>query len=228
LDGRGLEVTYDLTGLGNMGTPQGGSRKLTRAQRDARRHSLIVRVLKIVFPGIGILIFLGMAGLITAFNYLSSLGLGAVSLTSDGLVMHRPVLSGHDGERSYKVTATRAIQRLSDPNVIDLDTIQADITLNERQGAKVTALKGTFDNSGQTLRLFDGVRMEWSEGYTIDTSEAAIDLDTGAIKTDEPIAIRSEKGSLRSGQVSYDQEGGKVKFSDGVKMTINPTKQGQQ
>lgn len=198
----------------------------SRVQNQARRHSRFVRVLRILLPTLGVLILAGMAGLIVVFNILSSYGIGDVSLTGDGLVMHQPELSGHDGERSYKVTAFRAIQRLTNPQIIDLETIRADIVISADQSAKISALKGTYDNGAETLLLYDGLQLEWSEGYTIDLADVKIDLKSGALRTSEPISIRSDKGNIRAGQLSYDQEGGIVRFTDGIKMTLKPAEQG--
>ncbi len=219
-------MTLDAANPGVFSGLPGGGQPQTRAQRKARQHSRLVKVLRVLFPLVGILIFAGMVGLVVVFNYLSNLGLGAVSLTGDGLVMHRPELSGHDGDRSYKVTATRALQRLSDPNVIDLETIRAAVVLGPEQNAKIMALKGTYDNNAQTLRLYEGLQLEWSEGYVIDLAEVKVNLKTGALETSEPISIRSDKGNIRAGQLSYDQEAGTVRFSDGIKMTLKPAEQG--
>lgn len=195
---------------------------LSRAQRAARRHSILVRVLRWVFPGIGFLILAGMIGLVVLFNVLSSFGAANMMLTSKGLVMDHPELSGHDGDRSYKVHARRAIQRLSDPRIIDLETIRADIVLGKDEEANIVALKGTYNNAAETLRLFDGIQIEWSQGYTVDLSEVEIDMKDGGMKTSEPVTIRSDQGRVHSGKLSYDKEKGIVRFSDGVKMTINP------
>lgn len=201
--------------------------RFNRAQRAARRHSILVRVLRWLFPGIGLLILAVMIGLVVLFNVLSGFGAANLMLTSDGLVMDHPELSGHDGERSYKVTARRAIQRLSDPRIIDLETIRADIVLSEDETAEIVALKGTYNNAAETLRLFEGIQLVWSEGYTVDLSEVEVDLSNGAMSTSEPVSIRSDQGRVQSGKLSYDKAKGLVRFSDGIKMTINPAAEGQ-
>ncbi len=215
-------MTMATTGVGARRRPQE-----SRVQRSARRHSRLVKALRILLPLTGAGIFIGMVALIVVFNILSGLGIGNVSLSSDGLVMDHPELSGHDGEKSYKVTAVRAIQRLSDPRIIDLENIRADIVLSSDQSAKVTSLKGTYDNGAETLSLYDGVQLIWSEGYTVDVSSASIDLKTGALDTPDPVRIRSEKGDIQSGKLSYDQEKGIVRFTDGVKLTLDPAVQGK-
>ncbi|WP_420335490.1 LPS export ABC transporter periplasmic protein LptC [Roseibium sp.] len=211
---------------GQMGHALPGH-QLSRVQRAARRHSLLVRVLRWAFPAIGLLILAGMAGLVILFNVLSGFGAANMMLTSEGLVMDHPELSGHDGDRSYKVTARRAIQRLSDPRIIDLETIRADIVLSKDESAEIIALKGTYDNAAETLRLYEGIQIEWSEGYTVDLSVVDVNLKNGAMKTSEPVLIRSDQGHVQSGNLSYDKENGLVRFSDGIKMTINPASEGQ-
>lgn len=202
-------------------------RPYSRAQRAARRHSMVVRVLRWLFPATGILILAGMIGLVVLFNVLSGLGVSNLMLTSDGLVMDQPELSGHDGERSYKVTARRAIQRLTDPRIIDLETIRADIVLSKDQSAEIIALKGTYNNAAETLRLYEGIQLEWSEGYKVDLADVEVDLKNGALSTSEPVSIRSDRGHVVAGKLDYDRDKGLVRFSDGIKMTLNPAVQGQ-
>jgi len=194
----------------------------TRAQRAARRHSRLVTVLRFLLPGAGLLILAGMIGLVVLFKVLGSFGAANISLTADGLVMDRPELSGHDGDRSYHVSAQRAIQRLTDPRIIDLEIIRADIVLSANESAQITALKGTYNNAAETLRLYDGIQLEWSQGYTVDLSDVEVDLKTGAMRTGNPIAIRSEQGSIRAGKLDYDQDEAVVRFTDGIKMTLHP------
>ena len=180
-----------------------------------------------MFPLIGGLILAAMAGLIVLFNILSGFGAVNMTLTSEGLVMDHPELSGHDGDRSYKVSAMRAVQRLTDPRVIDLETIRANIVLSVDQSADIIALKGTYNNTDETLRLYEGVQVQSNEGYQVDLSEVLIDLNSGALHTDDPLTIRSDRGRIQAGQLSYDQDLGVVRFSDGIKMTLNPAIAGE-
>lgn len=212
---------------GETAPKQPRNRHQSRAQRAARRHSLLVRILRWLFPLVGFLILAGMTGLVVLFNILSGFGAANMMLTSEGLVMDQPELSGHDGERSYKVTARRAIQRLSDPRIIDLESITADIVLSKDQTANIVALKGTYNNAAETLRLYDGIQLEWSEGYQVDLSEVQIDLSNGAMTTSQPVSIRSDQGHVAAGKLSYDKNKGLVRFSDGIKMTINPVTEGR-
>lgn len=196
--------------------------RLTRARGDARRHSGRVRVLRILFPLLGIGILAVMAGLIVLFNFLTSLGIGNVMLTADGLVMDRPELSGHDGDRSYKVSAVRAIQRITDPRIIDLETITAEIVMGEGERAAITANKGTYNNGAETLLLKDGIKLDWSGDYDAEFSSVEVDLKTGEVRTSDPLVVRSTQGDISAGKFTYDQDNGVVRFTNGIKMTLRP------
>lgn len=198
--------------------------RIARAQKRARRHSIWVKILRVLLPLSGVLILGGMVGAIVLFNMFQNLGVGNVSLSMDGLVMDHPELSGHDGDRSYKVKAVRAIQRLSDPRIIDLETIQADIALSRDEGAAIVATRGIYNSADETLKLYDGLQVDWSEGYTVDMSEVFVDMKTGALDTESPITIRSENGSIRSRTFDYDQDAGIAIFKGDVKMVITPAR----
>ena len=110
-----------------MRAPYDPAREAARrdaARKASRRHSRRVRGLRLLVPGLGALMLLAIVAMIAVSSYLSGLGFGTVTITADGLVMDSPELSGHDGERSYKVSASRAIQRISDPRIIDLERIR--------------------------------------------------------------------------------------------------------
>lgn len=194
----------------------------SRVQRSARRHSVLVRTLRFLFPAIGLLILVGMIGAVVLFNVLGSFGAANLVLTSDGIVMDHPKLSGHDGDRSYQVTARKAVQRLTDPRIIDLEQIQADIVLGPDEGAKILSLKGIYNNAAESLRLYEGVQLEWSEGYSVEVDKVEVDLKTGAMSSDQPITITSDKGRLAAGKIDYDKDRGIVVFKEGVKITLYP------
>lgn len=194
----------------------------SRVQRSARRHSVLVRALRFVFPAIGLLILAGMVGAVVLFNVLGSFGAANLVLTSDGIVMDHPKLSGNDGDRSYQVTARKAVQRLTDPRIIDLEQIRADIVLGPDERASIISLKGIYNNAAESLRLYEGVQLEWSEGYSVEVEKVEVDLKTGAMSSDQPITIASDKGRLTSGKIDYDKDRGLVVFKEGVKLTLFP------
>ncbi|WP_186392881.1 MULTISPECIES: LPS export ABC transporter periplasmic protein LptC [unclassified Pannonibacter] len=196
--------------------------RVDKARANARRHSGRVRALRILLPVLGLIVLLGMGGLIFVFNLLNSLGIGNVTLTSEGLVMDRPELSGNDGERTYRVLAERAIQRLTNPRIIDLEMITAEIVSNPEEKAQITSDKGTYDSSAETLRLFEGVRINWSGKYQIEFNSVDVDMKSGQVVTDRSMQVVSSGGDIAANGFTYDQENGIARFTDGIKMVLRP------
>lgn len=196
--------------------------RVSKARNNARRHSGRVRALRILLPVLGIIVLLGMGGLIFVFNLLNSLGVGNVTLTSEGLVMDRPELSGKDGDRSYRVLAERAIQRLTDPRIIDLEKITAEIVSSPDDKAQITSDKGTYDSSAETLKLFENVKINWSGEYEIAFQRVDVDMKTGAVVTDRSMQVQSKGGDIQANGFTYDQENGIARFTDGIKMVLRP------
>lgn len=196
--------------------------RVSKARNSARRHSGRVRALRILLPVLGIIVLLGMGGLIFVFNLLNSLGVGNVTLTSEGLVMDKPELSGKDGDRSYRVLAERAIQRLTDPRIIDLEKITAEIVSSPDDKAQITSDKGTYDSSAETLKLFENVKINWSGEYEIAFQRVDVDMKTGAVVTDRSMQVQSKGGDIQANGFTYDQENGIARFTDGIKMVLRP------
>ncbi|AXS39147.1 LPS export ABC transporter periplasmic protein LptC [Breoghania sp. L-A4] len=197
---------------------------LARQRKAARRHSRRVRIMKMLLPAISGLLVLGVVGATALQSLLPGLDLGQIGLTGDGsIVMNNPKLSGHDGERSYQVSARRATQNLFTPKIIQLEEITARLKLSATEWAAITAAHGTYDSGAEQLALDDGIEIEWSRGYQATLSAATIDLKTGAILSDDSIDISSRHGHFRAGKIDVDQEGTTVRFSNGISMKLQPT-----
>lgn len=193
-----------------------------RARRAAMRHSRLVKVLKVAIPGTGALLFVGVVAMIGITNYLSGLGFGKISLTADGLVMDQPELSGHDGKRSYRVAATRAIQRISDPRIFDLETIVAELKVDPNQKVAIEAANGTYDSQAETLRLSGGISVATSDGHSAELERLFVDLQEGSLTTDDPISIATSHGTLKATRMRFDQHDSSLVFFDGISMTLQP------
>ncbi|WP_208979052.1 LPS export ABC transporter periplasmic protein LptC [Stappia stellulata] len=216
-DGTGQDPGADRT---TEAARLSGVREAARA--SSRRHSRRVRIMRILVPASGVLLLLVIVGMIGISNYLSGLGLGTVSFTADGLVMDSPELSGNDGERSYRVSAERAIQRISDPRIIDLETITAELRISADQSLDIVAARGTYNSAEETLFLADGIDVVTNDGETAAFGTLQIALKTGTIRSDDPVELTSSFGALRAGRMQFDQDNGTLTFTQGIQMTIQP------
>jgi len=196
--------------------------RLEKARKAARRHSILVRLLRFALPAGGLLIAAGVIAMVVFQNILAGLSIGDISLTTEGLVMSNPHLSGNDGVRSYNVQADRAIQRITNPQVIDLENIVAEITIAPGETVSITSRNGTFDTEMETLNLTNGITVAYSKGYSAEFEYLDIDMKTGTIQTNDTVDVTSEGGYIDAGSMEFDQKNNVLNFRRGVKMKLLP------
>ena len=115
-----------------------------RAFHAARRHSRVVRILRIAVPAgvaVGIII-------ITLITYLNPLRmLAKLPINLDNLVvsgtkvtMERPRLTGFTRDaRAYELTADTAAQDMTKPDIVELRNIRAKVEMQDKSSMELTA-----------------------------------------------------------------------------------------
>nr|WP_246329627.1 LPS export ABC transporter periplasmic protein LptC [Chthonobacter rhizosphaerae] len=196
-----------------------------RAARQSRR----VRRLRRALPALGLVLLLSVVAIGVVTRIEIALSVGDVRISAEGLSMDAPKLSGSDGKgRTYEVTAERAVQDLSDPKRIRLYGISATVRQADGRTADFTAGSGLYDAGGQSLVLDEDLTIRGSDGTSADLKTATIDLATGEVESDAPIAFSSSLGSIEAKGMSVGERGGAVTFHDGVRMTVDPNAIRQQ
>jgi lipopolysaccharide export system protein LptC len=196
-----------------------------QAYQAARRHSRVVRALRIVLPALavaGILLFWASARFIPGdlAGLISSAG---IDVTSNSVVMNTPHISGFEGtRRAYDVTAAHAIQSLNDPKVLTFEEIKAHIGLDNAGTATVDATTGIYNGNNNTLELKNGISIQTTTGYSAKAEQAAVDLAKGSLQSSHPVEIHGKEGSLRANSMVVTDRGKHVTFSGGVSVTFMP------
>lgn len=203
------------------------TRALTRerARRAARGHTRAVRFLRRFIPLLSLALALGVVGHILLERALIGLplGLGGLSLSGDGFVMDAPSLSGSDAAgRLYTISAERAVQSLTDPGLIVLERIQADIQMDEGTKVTFTAAKGHFRMQKDLLSLSGGLEIRTSSGDVARMDKVDINLKTGAADAPSSISIQSDIGDISANRFSVRDGGQIIRFDGDIRMTIRP------
>ncbi|WP_026784972.1 LPS export ABC transporter periplasmic protein LptC [Pleomorphomonas koreensis] len=219
-----------MTGIAANGAFDGGRPAAsggdvrTRLFEAAARESRRVHRLRLMLPALGALLCLVVVGATIVSRITISLGIGDLRITSEGLAMDAPHLSGSDGKgRTYAVSAESAIQDLSDTRVIRLKGIEASVTQADGSQARLTADGGVYNAAAQTLVLKDNIRLANSDGSGGALNRAEIDLATGSLSSDSPVAFSSRLGEINAEKMGVAKKSGTVTFSGGVRMTVDPT-----
>lgn len=202
----------------------------SKAYRRARRHTLLVRVLRFLLPasGIAALAVLSLVSWVSApVPYEITVADKYVSF--DGIVMDRPTLTGYDKQnRRYKVSADKAIQKITNPNQVRLNDISAEVTLPDQGVATITAGGGDYDNSSATLKLIGGIRVDSTMGYQVSLKNAEIDLQAGTLVSRNPVTIRYQDSEITGDTMSVSDGGKRIVLEGRVESNLMPPKRDQQ
>lgn len=205
----------------------GGQHDHVRSEREfarARRHSRLVRVLKVGLPLLAVVIVVG-GGLVTFFarSLPDDVSISSASLDNGRIVMEDPRMTGFDkAGRPYSMVAQRAIQSL-DGGGVDLETIKANVGVRADTTADIVATRGHYDQKAQKLNLFDDITVDTTDGMSIRLKDAEIDLAAGNMVGKGPVAIDMPNQTINAGSLTVKNGGKLLSFGDGVKMTMLPS-----
>ncbi|MEM6614902.1 MAG: LPS export ABC transporter periplasmic protein LptC [Pseudomonadota bacterium] len=192
-----------------------------RAIKGAKRHSYAVRLLRVVLPGAtaGLLSLFLLSVLVSETTQIGPVTVDAIRIDEGALVMENPRMTGLDqNERAYALRADQASQRLDNSNQIDLEGIDATLAVDQIQDARIKAVGGLFDQEAEILNLFGGVNVVTTGGYVADIQTARVDLNAGAVTSQDPVKIDMLNGTLNAGGIEITDNGAVLKFSSPVRL----------
>lgn len=192
----------------------------------AARHSRMVHILRIAVPAA---VVLAMAAIIavSVFNpwriLASRLPVDISNLVVSGtkITMENPHLAGFStDQRPYEVWAKAAIQDLTTPDNVELKTIRAKVTMEDRSTVTLDAQTGFFDSKQQVLELKKDIFLQSSTGYEAQLSQALIDINKGAVTSDEHVDVKLLNGTLVADKLKIINSGEVVRFEGNVVMNL--------
>ena len=196
-----------------------------RAFRAARRHSRLVRILRIAVPVV-VIMGLTVVTLITYFNplrMLAKLPINIDNLVVSGtkVTMEQPRLSGFTSDaRAYELTADTAAQDMTKPDIVELRNIRAKVEMQDKTSVEMTAVSGIYDAKGETLKLDREILLRSSTGYQGRLSEALIDIRKGNVVSEHPVEVKLLQGTLNANRLDIFDSGDVVRFHGGVVMDM--------
>jgi lipopolysaccharide export system protein LptC len=199
-----------------------------RAFRAARRHSRLVRVLRVAVP-LAVVLGAVITVLVTYFNPLRMLGnlpvdVGKLVVSGTKITMEKPRLAGftRDG-RAYELTADDAAQDLTKPDILELKNIHAKVQMQDKSSITLSAATGVYDSKADTVKLNRDIVVTSTAGYQGKLSEATIDIHKGNVNSDHPVALTMQQGTLNANALQIVNSGDLVRFSGGVTVVLIPS-----
>jgi lipopolysaccharide export system protein LptC len=195
------------------------------AYASAARHSARVRRLKVILPlaaGAIALIFMAVS-FVRAFLP-EELHLDTATIENGKIVMQNPAISGRNKQDiSYSMKALRALQDIANPNIITLETIHAEMPVNDTLIATVDAESGIYDRGANTLDMNAPFTISMNNGVNADFQSAYLDINAGEMETKQPIAISMKGGSIIAQKLRMTDKGRIVTFEGMVRVNVEPT-----
>lgn len=196
-----------------------------RAFRVARRHSRLVRILRVAIP-LAVVAGLTAITLVTYYNplrVLNKLPIDISNLVVSGskVTMEQPRLSGFTKDaRAYEFTADAAAQDLTKPDIVELRNIHAKVEMQDKTTMQMTAVTGIYDTKAETLRLERNIVLSSSNGYKGRLSEALVDIRKATVVSDQPVELELLQGTLNANRLEIVDSGDLVRFHGGVSMVM--------
>ncbi len=148
---------------------------------------------------------------------------GKVSLSGTKITMELPRLNGftNDG-RPYELTAHAAAQDITKPDLLELKDITAHLGMRDGQRVNINSINGLYDTKSDILKLNDHIVLTSSSGYEGRLSEATVNVTTGYILSESPVAVKLLDGWLDANRLEVMENGDLIRFGGGVELTLNP------
>jgi lipopolysaccharide export system protein LptC len=139
--------------------------------------------------------------------------------------MLNPRFQGLDtSNQPYYITADTATQ--ASENIVLLDNVNGDITLNDGGWVSITAQTGTIFTEKDELLLERDVHLVMGDGNEFISDKAILYMKESVIEGDQPIKGQGPSGTIDAGGFRVEQGGKKILFNKRVKLIIYPDTRG--
>ncbi|MET0675484.1 MAG: LPS export ABC transporter periplasmic protein LptC [Bradyrhizobium sp.] len=193
----------------------------------AARHSRMVRVLRVAVPA-AVVLALSSIVLIQVFvNPFQAaiaklpLDMGNLVVSGTKITMETPHLAGFSNDqRPYEMWAKAAVQDLTSPDQVELQTLRAKVAMEDKSTVTMDARTGFYDSKQQMLDLRKDIFLQSSTGYEAKLSQAYVDINKGTVTSDEHVDVKLLNGTLTADRLRIINSGEIVRFEGNVVMNL--------
>lgn len=197
-----------------------------RAFRTAKRHTIMVRALRLVLP-VAAVALLASYSLFVRQSYRvetakgGEITFGSIGFSTEALKAYDPRYTGFnsDGGR-YEVTAKTAEQDFRQTGPIKLETIDGKLYETNNQVTRLKAVRGDFFDKQGRLELFERIDVDGDNGLKAKLSRATVLTKESRITSDEPVVVDLPGTNVRGRRMTIEQKKRLVVFLDGVETRL--------
>lgn len=187
-----------------------------------RRRSRNVRRLKFALPLLAVLMITALAAKsLVATGGGVSIDLAGSSIEDGKLIMANPRMAGYSASnRPYEMTAARAVQGISNDNVVDLEDIGATVPVGTNEWATIQAAKGRLVKSENRLTIDSPALVKTTDGMEARLKSAVIDIAEGILTTEEAVEINLDGSQVTADSMAVRDGGQTLVFESRVKVML--------
>lgn len=195
-----------------------------RLLRAARRHSRVVRVLRVGIPA-GLAVAVAVYAAISYFDPLRMLEKlpsvsGKLTVSGSKITMEMPKIAGFTRDnRPYEFTAATAIQDILNPDMVDLKDVRATMLTADQNVVQIAAQNGVYNTKADQIVLRDHVIVN-TAGLHGKMREAAIDMKQGRVVSEQPVEVTVPDGVIKANRMEVLESGDLIRFEGGVVVTL--------
>jgi len=188
------------------------------------RYSVFVSWAKIVLP-LGALVLLSTVFFVAqSVTTETSIPFSEIEEVARESRLASPNFAGvTDDGAAFRVSAGSIKPDPTDDQRILVETPSLVAATANAQDISIRSGNGVLMPKAMQLSFGALVRLETSDGYTVETTSLSANLETGLIETDGALEVITPFGALSAGQLvvelGNDESGAKLLFKNGVKMT---------
>lgn len=189
----------------------------------ALRHSARVRRLKIMLPVGALAISLIFIAVSAVRSFLpDNIEVKGATIENGQIVMEKPAISGRNSDGIfYSMTAARALQSITSPNVMTLENIVAQVPVNDQLTARVRAKGGVYDRTADTLDMTQPFSLNLSSGLVANFRSAKLDVKHGTMTSDQMVSITAPKATVVAQSINIEDKGRTIIFEGGVQVNLH-------
>ena len=203
------------------GLPSGGDR--TKAFRAAKRHSVRVKMLRLLFP-VGAVCATGLYFLPSQLTVKTKDGeasIESLQVSSGGLKMVNPRFKGvHEKHGVYDMRVDHATQQIKNPELMTLNIISAEVTSKTGEKTTLTAPSGIFHQKKEELTFDNGVVIGGEAGISGTLKTATAFLQTNVLISRDPVDLAYNGTTIKAQSMTLYSNEGRALFEGGVKVHL--------
>jgi len=198
-----------------------------RAFQRAKRHSWLVRVLKLGLPALAVVstggLILSPAMLVHLYRPDVNASVGAIDVTTDQLRMVNPRFDGYTADKGhYVVTAKAAVQSFGNADAMQLEAVHGHIEQLDKSWTDLTSKSGTYQTKTKGLKLTDGIIITTSSNMRAELASADIDTDKKVVTSDSDVTMTMPNGTLRGRGLLVDDAEHRLLLREAVVAHLTP------